>query len=424
MRQTFFISRFSLFAVLFLSSCSSDDMDENSIVSTGSENEMGLTVELETAYNNDINTFAFNLFRLMESECPDKSHVCSPVSAAMALAMLNDGASGITREEILQALGFRNGQTKAMNEYFQKLLTTSTKSKSGASLCQANAVFVAEGKKFSAPFVTDMTQYYQAETGTLDFTSSKAVDFINDWCARQTDGMIPHFLDILSEETRAFIVNATCFHGTWVNQFDPSSTTETDFICTDGSKTTVQMMCSSNLSLEYSETDFYQAVNLPYGDGSYVMTIILPKQGKSTANTLMANLTGEWWKKLCVKMVKSSRLVNVYLPKFSTNTPDNVQQLKSILEKMGAKHIFGQEAKIPNVLENDNLILSFVQQKAAINVTEIGTDAAAVTGEGLISDNFGDEEPSISFLANHPFIYVISDCRNGVVFFVGTFQGK
>ena len=70
--------------------------------------------------------FAFNLFRKTRDT---ESHVISPLSITYALGMLNNGAEGITREEICQVLsgGRQTGyaDVATMNAFCRKMLTES-----------------------------------------------------------------------------------------------------------------------------------------------------------------------------------------------------------------------------------------------------------------------------------------------------------
>ena len=68
--------------------------------------------------------FAFNLFRKTRDT---ESHVISPLSITYALGMLNNGAEGITREEICQVLsgGRQTGyaDVATMNAFCRKKIT-------------------------------------------------------------------------------------------------------------------------------------------------------------------------------------------------------------------------------------------------------------------------------------------------------------
>jgi hypothetical protein len=57
-------------------------------------------------------------------------------------------------------------------------------------------------------------------------------------------------------------------------------------------------------------------------------------------------------------------------------------------------------------------------------VNEEGTIAAAITASTLNGEsNPSDILTPVYFTADHPFVYVISNMKTGVVYFIGTYQG-
>ena len=128
-----------------------------------------LTAEQETMFNENVNGFTFNMFRALVNKNPGQSIVSSPLSVAAVLAMLNDGAMGKTREELLQVLGFGEAKTRALNEYFQKQMNM--ENKYDTKLQMSNAVFARQGFEFKPAFVEDMKKYYDAPAEVLDFSS-------------------------------------------------------------------------------------------------------------------------------------------------------------------------------------------------------------------------------------------------------------
>ena len=74
---------------------------------------LNLTQE-EQACANACNDFTFRLFRASKEE---ENIVLSPLSVTYALSMLNNGASGETREEIKRALGFGDKEVADINAF-------------------------------------------------------------------------------------------------------------------------------------------------------------------------------------------------------------------------------------------------------------------------------------------------------------------
>ena len=63
-------------------------------------------------------------------------------------------------------------------------------------------------------------------------------------------------------------------------------------------------------------------------------------------------------------------------------------------------------------------------QKAKIEVSEKGTEAAAVTGAIMVASLGPREERSVVFHADRPFVYTITDQQTGAILFMGQFTGK
>ena len=415
--------------VFFVLACSNEDNvpEENSTDTTlETEEDSGLTEAMEIGLNNDINDFAFNAFRTMVTGQQGTSLIFSPVSAASVLAMLNDGAAGKTRQELMSVLGFNGATTKALNEYFLKLLVTAPDNDATTTLRLANAIFVDKNSTFMPSFASDMTAYYHAEATSLDFAQPTTLNYINDWCARQTEGLIPRFLEELSPELRSLLLNAIYFSGKWQTPFVSEMTSLRPFYCEDGTQKEVQLMgmdIGQGQRNDYCETESYQALRMAYGGGNYAMTFILPKKDVCTTSEVLGSLTAQTWQTLCGQLRRPSGLLNIQLPRFTVKTNDEAKDLSNILKAMGATSLFGDDADFPNILDGENLNVSKIIQESVVRVTEEGTVAAAVTGAFLDGDD-GDTPEYIYFCANHPFVFFISDNRTNVIYFMGVYHGE
>ena len=71
------------------------------------------------------------------------------------------------------------------------------------------------------------------------------------------------------------------------------------------------------------------------------------------------------------------------------------------------------------------LFISQIFQKARIEVTENSTKAAAVTVIGLETTAGPFEEPQVvTFHANRPFLYFITERTTGTIYFMGSYYGN
>ena len=77
------------------------------------------------------------------------------------------------------------------------------------------------------------------------------------------------------------------------------------------------------------------------------------------------------------------------------------------------------------LVENDTAVISQVIHKANITVNETGTEAAAVTVIEMkaTSAGPGSEPRTVTFTADHPFLYTISERTSGAILFTGLYNG-
>ena len=241
--------------------------------------------------------FAFNLFRKTRDT---ENHVISPLSITYALGMLNNGAEGITREEICQVLsggqltGYADVAT--INAFCRKMLKESALLDEDTRVAIANSIFFNGDRKeiaLKTAFKDAAAAYYNASPSVLSFSDPATLGTINQWASDHTDGMIPSILkteDMQDPNLVSFLLNAICFKGAWACQFDERFTQNAYF---DNERRTAMMMSQMNTFL-YAENDLYQSVILPYGNGSYQMTLFLPQYGKTLDDVVNA-MNGTNW---------------------------------------------------------------------------------------------------------------------------------
>ena len=91
---------------------------------------------------------------------------------------------------------------------------------------------------------------------------------------------------------------------------------------------------------------------------------------------------------------------------------------------MGIRQAFNLSADFSAMTESDAMI-SDIAHKAKIKVDEDGSEVAAATDLTLISGAYpgGQGPESVSFYADRPFLYVITEVSTGAIFFIGQYTG-
>lgn len=365
------------------------------------------------------NDFTFNLYRAVnDAQQERKSIVTSPLSVTYVMGMLNDGAAGKTEEEITSVLGFGAGDKAAVNAYCQALIQQAPLADPSVTLQIANIVAADEDVVLEDTYKQNMSDYYEADVASLDFSEPASLDYLNGWCNEKTEGMIPKIIDELSPEAKLVLMNAICFKATWTEKFDEQDTKEETFTKADGTAATVPMMYRNAL-IQYGANDVFSSVCLPFGSGDkYRMYVLLPSEGKSVDDVVNV-LTNDFWEK---NRPSGNAVVDLKLPRFKTNSDI---RLNDLISQLGAPSMFDSEkADFAGISKNyKDLYVSLLKQKAAIEVSEEGTKASAVTVAMIDTTSGPMDYEKATFHADRPFVYLIQEWDTRAVFFIGTYEG-
>ena len=391
------------------------------------------------------NDFAFNLFREVTAEygfvsprgcIPPEDYdlrvaignnILSPISIIYALGMLNNGATGETQQQINKVLGFADTGAEGINAFCRKMLSRAVCLDPDTKLNIANNIYFnsSKGLTLNPVFLQLAKENYEAEPDIRDFYDGLTMDVINQWCSDHTEKMIEKVLDEGSFNPSAvsYLLNAIYFKGNWQVKFEEANTVEEPFgEPTDngqyGDVRPIVPMMHQEESYRYCENDLCQAVTLPYGNGSYVIHILLPREGKRICDVLEALTANSWKEQYAWGGV--SAIVDLKLPRFEASTDID---LKEIMSRLGMPRAFTTAAEFPNFCDTETYI-DLMKQVAKIKVNESGTEAAAVTIIGVDTEAGPEPEPRyVTFHATRPFLYVIRDQTSGALLFIGQYTG-
>src|ERR1700674_1638047 len=189
------------------------------------------------------------------------------------------------------------------------------------------------------------------------------------------------------------LVNAIYFRGLWQKPFDKSETVDAPFRAADGTITTVPMMARA-AGVQYAATSTYEAVDLPYGNSAFAMTVVLPNKSADIDAFAQSFKQSKW--SSVVSSLRDSDL-EVFLPRFRTEWK---RLLNDDLQQLGARLAFhnGDFTRMSPL--RPSLVITRVLQKTFVDVDEEGTEAAAA------ADLIATSIPA-AFRADRPFLVVI-----------------
>lgn len=367
------------------------------------------------------NAFGFRLLHEVQKAVPDGNVVLSPVSAALNLSMVLNGAEGQTRQEMLGALSLSGLDIEAINAANEQLIKGLGARTNGVTLSVADSLWVDSRRAVLRPdYMKRMESSYSAEMEGLDFSNPDAPRRINSWASKETQGKIPKVLDRIDPAEVLLLLNAVYFKGQWTHKFDKSRTQERDFTLAGGTTKQVQRMSQAG-RFEYFETPEMQAIRLPFGDGDLVMQVLLPAKA-SSLGALEEQLTAEHWKEWRGRY--SKRDGTIELPRFELQSK---YKLNGPLESLGMKRAFdagaaqltGMLAPAPGKPGLGKLSISAVLQSTYWKVDEEGAEAAAVTSTQIRATAVQRAAEPFHMVVDRPFFCAIEDGRSGVLLFVG-----
>ena len=239
--------------------------------------------------------------------------------------------------------------------------------------------------------------------------------------------MIPYILNEVEPGAISYLLNAIYFKADWTSKFNPDNTKDEAFTTKKGKRE--MPMMQQNVLINYVKNDTFAAIDIPYGNKLWCMTVMLPEEGKGTDDVIrMLAETGWGNGQPRNPMAGAARYkVDLKLPRYETSSDtENLEDgLKGLLQKMGIRKVFESNCmEILNMCESP-VYINMIRQKAMIKVNEEGTEAAAVTASGLLGGSAAvDLTPKATFHANRPFVYVIREVSSGVILFVGVFSGE
>jgi serpin B len=364
--------------------------------------------------------FSFDLFREVSSRNEYKNIFISPLSAHIATNMLANGAGGETYSQIVRTLGYDGFSIDDVNAAYKTLVTGLQSVDTSTKLEIANALWVEKNFPVSKAFADGLSKNYDAYVKNLDFSSRDAVNTINKWCSEKTHEMIQDFLKELSPDNVLILMNALYFNGKWKEKFESSQTAEDKFLTID-SKSVKKEFMHIEKDFNYAETEDgkIRMCELPYGNGAFVMDVILPDPDVDFKE-FIDKMTDEEWKTMFA--YRDTQKIQLSLPKFRMEAE---YDLRDALMAMGMPLAYQKgKADLKKMCSNDSWILWVDRtiQKTVIEVDENGSEAAAVTAhliKGLASPGPGK---IIDFNCDHPFMFMIRETTSGAILFMGTFS--
>lgn len=360
----------------------------------------------------------------------------SPLSIRMAMAMAQAGAVGETATEMETVLGWGanpaepiaklRADWKALadppmpswgqNDPQMQKYAEAEVEKNRLVLRVVNRLWGEKERKLKEPFQKNLSDHYGAPLELLDFkhAADPSRITINKWVADQTEQKIKDLIPpgTVSSDTKLVITNAVYFKAQWSKQFQKNITKDDAFHTPSGVKKAPMMRNLDHFRI--ARIDNGLMLEMPYARGELAMDVILPNAKDGIAALEKRFVEGAfagWVAKL------EDKRVDVTFPRFKTQAS---VELAKMLGAMGIKKAFTFPGADFSAIDGTHeLFISKVIHQAFVAVDEEGTEAAAATAVMMEAGAAPPTEKPVVFRADHPFMVVIRDTRNGEPIFVG-----
>ena len=334
----------------------------------------------------------------------------SPLSLSLAFAMAAEGAEGDTYKQIAEVFGWGDASKDELGAFYKKMVAGLADADPNVSFTSSNSLWTAKDFAANDSYKKRLTDHFAAECYQVDFTAAATLDKINKWCYDKTDGKIPKVLQQLDPATRMMLINALLYKAPWATEW----TVEKNRAFRGEGAVSKKDYLYAEKTFGYLDLGDCEAASLAYGNGAYELVVFLPKEGRTVEGILPLV------KERAGSLVLPSRTVEVFLPMFSTDYSTD-GALPAILKAKGVRLAFSDAADFSGISKAESVMISQVLQKVKIDVTEKGTEFAAVTTISFVNSALPTTPPKkIVFDADRPFVYMIRETSTNTILLIGT----
>ena len=361
------------------------------------------------------------------TQSPGTNALASPLSLALALALVADGATDATTQGYDKLLGVSGQERDQTWSAVQTALNRNDRSLDGFDpgkppetplVHVANHVVVVDRKDLtvSQTYLDTVLRWFSAQIEKVPL--GDLADNLSKWADKNTAGLIKKTGVQVTGDTALVLQNALLFAAQWDTPFKAEDTREGTFTRADGSTTQTKFMHGTRI-IPYAYGQGWAAVRLGYQGGELdgqglAMDVVLPTQGTSPADLPPAT-----WAQASAALDQAAagpdqNEVKIVLPKLDlTSGP---VELLEMLKALGL-----DTSSLDGIALG--LSISQVVQQVRLLVDEEGTVAAALTEVGLTAGAAPDQSKPIDFVVDHPYVLRLRDLATGTTLVQAAIMG-
>ncbi|KAH3790629.1 hypothetical protein DPMN_168834 [Dreissena polymorpha] len=226
--------------------------------------------------------FSLDLFQHVVSHNPHGNLFMSPSSIFVVMTMIQTGARNETRNQMISTLQFQSNDQQSILADAEQLFKVLNTGSDHVTLRSANRLYPNSDKSILEDYIKAVVKHFASDVKYVDFTSNPegSRQEINKWVEEVTNEKIKNLLPngSIDASTKMVVANAIYFKGNWATQFEPKSTTQTDFHTFDGKSLKIEMMKREMEKVRYGENTLLdcKVLHLPYIGDEMAMVVLLP----------------------------------------------------------------------------------------------------------------------------------------------------
>lgn len=353
----------------------------------------------------------FTLYQKMAKEKNVENIAISPVVVASSLGLVALGGKASTASQVKTVLKAAKVKDDQLHSGLSELLTEVSDPKTrNVTWKISNRLYGPSTVTFVDNFVKNSKKHYNCDQSKISFKDKKsALNSINEWAAKSTDGKLPEVTKDVQTTDGAMIVNAMFFKPHWDQQFHHQMVDKRGFMVSRSFTVSVEMMHRTGFYDYFDDADNGLTIlSMPLSQKKSSMLFIMPHHVEplERLEKMLTQKQLDTW----LGKVKETP-VAVSLPKVSMEVSHNLQKYLAGLGLTEA--VDKSKADFSNMSGKKDLYLSSVFHASAL---EWGTEGNEMDTSIYSSDKL--KSPRL-FYADHPFIFLVKDQKTNSVLFIG-----
>lgn len=353
---------------------------------------------------------AFSLYHNVAKDKATENILISPVVMASSLGMVALGGKSSTASQAKTVLSADALKDEQLHSGLAELLADASDAKvRNITWKISNRLYGPSSVSFADDFVKSSQKHYNYDHSKINFRDKNAVNLINEWGAKSTDGKLPQITNAVQNTDGATIINAMFFKTHWGEKFHPNMVDNRAFLVSRSFSVAVQMMHRTGLYDFHEDTENrLYVLNMPLGQKQTSLVMIMPyhlEPLERLEKLLTKQQVDTWLSKM------EEKAVAISMPKVTLEVTHNLQ--KHLGELGLTEAVDKSKADFSNMSGKKDLYLSNLFHASALEMDTEGND--------FDTSIFGTEKlrkPKL-FYVDHPFIFLVKDNKTNSILYIG-----